>query len=207
VTRGIPRGADDGYCCGAGVYSWFTGGNVRYGLDSSGITESVEGCDEGAWNWELEVTGRRLSDVGNVVSEQTTGHAPGSVPRVHQRSHRMGVVRLSMNVTSVPYVSHKAYKSKHGLPVSPQRQRRQIKFWQLAFWRCVVPRRWGRALRNARRTGRRRPDVGRVHVNCVHSFWGSPLSWLDADGPSALYDGFSEESGGVRIMKPTSRCP
>lgn len=81
----------------------------------------------------------------------------------------MGVVRLSMNVT-----------------VSPQCQGRQIKFWQLAFRRCVVSRRWGRALRNARRTGRRWPDVARVHVNRVHSFRGSPLSWLDPDGPSAV---------------------
>jgi hypothetical protein len=163
---------------------------VRYGFDSSGITESVEGFEEGAWNWEPEVTGRRLSDVGNGASERTTRHAPGSMPRVHQRSHRMRVVRLSMNVTSISYVSHKACELKQGLPVSPQCQRRQIKFWQLAFQRCVVSRRWRRALGNARRTGRRWTDVGRIHVNCVHSFWGSPLSWLDPNGPSALYDGF-----------------
>ena len=37
---------------------------MRYGFDNSDITVSDEGFDEGAWNWEPEVTGRRLSDVG-----------------------------------------------------------------------------------------------------------------------------------------------
>jgi hypothetical protein len=74
---------------------------VRYGFDSSGITESVEGCEEWVWNCEPEVTGRRLSDVGNGEGERTTRHAPGPMPRVHQRSHRMRVMRLSMNVTNI----------------------------------------------------------------------------------------------------------
>jgi hypothetical protein len=73
---------------------------VRYGFDSSGITESVEGCEEWAWNCELEETGR-LSDVGNGWGERTTGHAPGPMPRVHQRSHGMRVMRLSMDVTKI----------------------------------------------------------------------------------------------------------
>jgi len=103
------------------------------------------------------------------LGARSDGKKTGSMPRVHQRSHRMRVVGLSMNVT-----------------VSPQCQRRQIKFWQLAFRRCVVSRRWRRALRNARRTGRRWTDVGMIYVNCVHSFWGGPLSWLDPDGPSAI---------------------
>lgn len=74
---------------------------MRYGFDSSGITESVEVCEEGAWNCELEVTGRRLCSVGNGGSERTRRHAPGPMPRVHQRSHRMRVVMLSMNVTDI----------------------------------------------------------------------------------------------------------
>ncbi len=36
----------------------------------------------------------------NGMNKRTTRHAPGPVPRVHQRRHRMRVVvRLSMNVT------------------------------------------------------------------------------------------------------------
>ena len=58
---------------------------MRYGFESSEI--SVEVCEEGAWNCEPEVTGRRLHDVDNGGSERTTRHAPGPMPRVHQRSH------------------------------------------------------------------------------------------------------------------------
>lgn len=74
---------------------------MRYGFDSSGITESVEACDEWVWNCEPEVTGRRLSDVGNSGSKRTTRHAPGTLPRVHQRRHGMRVMRLSMDVTKI----------------------------------------------------------------------------------------------------------
>ena len=96
---------------------------------------------------------------------------------------------------SLEYVSHKACKLRQGIPVSSQCQRRQIKFWQLAFRRCVVSRRWRRAFGNTRRTGRRWTDVNRIHVNCVHSLWSRPLSWLDPDRPSALYYMSHEESG------------
>ena len=73
---------------------------MRYGFDSSGITESVEVCEEGVWNCEPEETGK-LCSVGNGGSKRTRRHAPGPMPRVHQRSHRMRVVMRSRDITNI----------------------------------------------------------------------------------------------------------